>query len=79
MSEKKTKRKQENKAELIYLVIIIPALFVVAVVSLILLNKIAKTNRQVCKYLGGLWLEGRPSAENPNPRHECFTYEELYQ
>lgn len=79
MSGKKVKRKQESKADLIYFVVFIPAIFVFAVISLTLLNKVARNNRSVCKYLGGVWLEGVPSPEDPNPRHECFTYEELYE
>jgi len=68
--------KKENKKDLIYFVIFIPALIVLAVVGLILLNKVAKKNSRVCSYLGKIWLEGSPT--DPSVRQGCFTYEELY-
>lgn len=75
---KKTKENEITNRDILFLVLLIPVSIIVTVSAYKILSKISKTNKKVCTYLGSIWLEGTPSAEDPNPRRGCFTYEEVY-
>ena len=76
---KKVNKKNEIKnKDLTILVLLVPILLVIAVASYFLLKKIAKDNRKVCTFVGGLW-ERKPTADDPAPIHRCYTYEEFYE
>lgn len=69
---KKTKR----NSDLIYFAIVVPVIFIIGLIGYNLLGKVAKGNRQVCKFLGNVWLFG---TSDPNVRKGCFSYKELYE
>ncbi|OGM18780.1 hypothetical protein A2686_01945 [Candidatus Woesebacteria bacterium RIFCSPHIGHO2_01_FULL_38_10] len=77
MLRKKKKKSQKNNFDLIYFVLVIPFFMIFAVLALLFLNKLAKNNRYICKYLGNIWLEGSPNDETI--RRGCFSYQKLYE
>jgi len=70
------KRKKPSK-DLIYFVVVLPALIILSIVGLLFLEKVAEERRPICKFLGNEWLIGSPT--DPSVRHGCFTYQELYE
>ncbi|OGM11372.1 hypothetical protein A2Z22_01145 [Candidatus Woesebacteria bacterium RBG_16_34_12] len=72
-------RKKTEISQTLFLLISIPILLIIMVVSYLILNKIAKTNSRVCKYIGNLWVSEMATETNPNPRNGCYTYQEFYK
>lgn len=74
MTKKKT---LDNKKDTVFLPFIFVAVIVVGIIGLLVMQKFANRNRQICTYIGRLWM---PDKDKTEPGfYKCYTYEEYYE